>query len=224
MSCGCALGETSSWWQLTAGSSEVFVWRCQFTGANIATVDDALAIVHGAAQAPTNPLDVRGIAVKPSGGGFSVDIVWTIRMWMTNPDRTGLLYHWPTAKDVATAIAADPGVRGRFPQLAMSGYEWLELEGPADALDFWRAHSILWDRALGDGKIGAPTQAFADRDGAYVGAADEGQQLRRLPGSGKKDIGPPGTDQPASKTALWVALGAGVILAAWYFGQREQKR
>jgi len=179
--------------------------------------------VHGAAQAPTNPLNIRGICVNPSGSGQTVDIIFTIQSWMTNPDPTGLLYHWPTAKDIAAAIAADPGVIARFRGLSMNGYAWLQLTGPASAVDFWRAQPILWDRNLGDGKIGGPTQAFADRSGAYIGAADDGISLQGMPGSGKLPIGPGNEKSSSGTTALWVLGGIGAIGAIWYF-TREQRR
>ena len=219
MSCGCALGETSSWWQLSAGSEEIFVWRCQFSGASIATADDALAIVHGAAQAKHNQLDIRGITVAPSGSGLSVDIIFNTKQWLANPQA---IYAWPSAKEVAAAIAADPGVIARFPQFTMNGFAWLQLTGPASAIDFWRAQAIIWDRQLGDQSIGGPTQAFADRVGAYIGKADDGSSLQPLPGSGKVPIGPQPNGKSSTTTALWVLGGLGAIAAVWYFSSRSK--
>jgi hypothetical protein len=182
--------------------------------------DDALAIVAAVGRTPGSILDVRGIALRVSDAGVGqVDVVQTSRETATN---TNLLLLWPDETDVAESIVGDASVKGRFPGLVIRQPEWLELTGPADAVDFWRSAPIIWDRLLGSGKLGGPTQSFSDRDGVYIGQSDDGTALRSWAGGSRPGLGPSGGSQ-SSMTLLWVGAAALVAGAIYYVCKKEQR-
>jgi hypothetical protein len=217
------LGETSGWWQTYATASGVYLWRTQVQGCKLQSPDDALAIVAAVGRTPHNLLDVRGIALRVSDDGVGqIDVVQTARLFATN---TNVLSLWPNAHDVAVAVAADPSVAGRFPALVMTASEWLELVGPPDSVDFWRSAAVLWDRSLGAGDVGGPTQSYANRDGVYIGQADDGTRLRAW-GGGKKPLGPDEPGGAVSSTTVILLLGGAAAAAAlvWFLSRQQKFR
>jgi LPXTG-motif cell wall-anchored protein len=218
------IGETSAWWNTVAVPSSVYLWRVQVEGMAFQSPDDALAVVAAVGRAPNSLLDVRGIALRVSEAGIGqLDVVQTSRELATN---TNLLMLWPDARGVAEAVVGDPSVKGRFPQLVLRQPEWLELAGPADAIDFWRSAPVLWDRFLGSGRMGGPTAAFSNREGVYVGQADDGTMLRSWSSGGKPGLGPSQDDGSSTTTILlWVggaALAAGAIY--WFTRKNKEQR
>ena len=214
------LGDTSAWWRSYASPSGVYLWRAQVEGMVLVSPDDALAVVAAVGRVQNSLLDVRGIALRVSESGVGqVDVVQTSRDFATN---TNLLMLWPDADEVAQAVVADPSVKGRFPSLVLRQPEWLELTGPADAVDFWRSSPILWDRLLGSGKLGGPTQAFSNRDGIYIGQADDGTGLRSWSG-GKPGPAPNGGGGKSTTTILLWVGGAAIVAGALYLVTRRNK-
>ena len=215
-------GETSGWWRAAASPSGVYVWRGQIEGMVLQSPDDALAVVAAVGRTGNLILDLRGIALRVSEAGIGqVDVIGTSREIATN---TNLLMLWPDERDVAQSIVGDPAVKGRFPQLVIRQPEWLELIGPADAVDFWRSHPVVWDRSLGSGSLGGPTQAFSNRQGIYIGQADDGTGLKSWSGGTRPDLGPSnGGGGSVGTTLLWVG-GAAVAVGAIYWFTRKGKK
>jgi hypothetical protein len=208
------LGDTADWWRTYASPSEVYVWRVKVTGFGLASPDDPLALLRAASRSPNLLLDARGVCVSvDSEGSGTLDVVFTIREYALNAN---ILALWPDAEDVAAAVLADDSAQARFPKLGLAEPEWLQLTGPAASVDFWRSAPILWDRQLGPSWQGGPTQAFADRDGVYIGAADAGPGLTAWK-TGKPPVG----SHKKGNGQSWVPLAAvGVLLGVLWFSWR----
>ena len=149
-------------------------------------------------------LDVRGIAVQAEDDTATVDVVLS-----TNRARVYPPGFYDDAADIALKVAAEPALRERFPSLAVQGAELLQLTGPPDAVDFWRAHSVLWSTVLGQTGAGGPTTDFAEGRGIFLGVADDGPRLTpwstASPGLGPKR-------EKDNYAALWVMGG---LVLAW---------
>lgn len=168
-----ALGDTVDWGQWYAEPREVYVWRAPISGARIESPEDAQAVLRAVARASELKLDVRGIVwgtYRASGHAEEgVDVVMTAD--------TTIPYAVPqTASELGRAALADAGLRRRFPELQFysprfGGPRLLQLTAPADAVDFWLAHPIVYDDKIG------PMDAFAKLEGIYKGEADDGPRL-----------------------------------------------
>lgn len=201
-----AMGDTADWDLFYASPSEVYVWRAPIEGAGVSGPEDAQLVLRAIARAQINKLDVRGVVFGYyEDGSQGLDVVFTAD--------TILPYAIPqSAARLAEAALSDPALRARFPSLSFPGPRWLELTGPPDAIDFWRAHAIVWDDQVG------PTDAFAQLEGIYRGEADDGPRLAPW----KKE--PPvlnGKPIPGEKSA-WPTLalvGLGMAALVWIGAQ-----
>lgn len=222
MTCGCqgAIGDTSGWWRTYASPSDVYVWRVGVTGLVASAPDDALAVLRAASRSPNLLLDARGICLSVNAEGSGrVDVVFTIREYAMN---TNVLALWPNAAEVAAIVLADDATRARSPKLALSEPEWLQLTAPPASVDFWKAAPVLWDRMLGPNWQGGPTQAFANRDGVYIGVSDEGPGLKPWTTGKKPGLGP-GDKKNGGGGSSWVPLvGVGLLLGILLFTSRGQ--
>jgi hypothetical protein len=220
MGCLCGLGDTSDWWRLYASASEVYLWRAKLLGDAPREPTDALAMLAAVMRGAEAGLDARGVCVYATeGGGYTVDVVMTIRTFAVRTDITG----WDAA-DVAAAVAADGGVRAAMPNLKLESPEWLQLTGPPQSTDFWRAHEIVWDYALAPNG-GGPTQAFADIRGVYKSPADEGPNAQ--PWKPKvSPLGPPGGGETGkgNMAVVWAAGIGLAVLGVYLLASKEQRR
>lgn len=204
-----SFGDTTAWHGAVANTDEVYVWRAGLSGADITSADDLAAIVRAAGLAkgsletlgvsPNFGLDLRG-AVVADGSGH-IDIVGTSPSWK-------LFVGSPNASRLGDAILADPSVRQRYPSLAFSDPQWLQLTGPPGAVDFWRSRSVLWDHNLS-----GPTAAFTARQNLFVGTADDGTGLHLL-GGGAPGPGP----GPLPDPGVLPAAAGGAMPALWIIG------
>lgn len=198
-------GETGPWDLFYASPDEVYVWRAPIEGAVIETPDDAQLVLRAIAKAQINKLDAKAIAfvLRGQADQQAIDVLFTA-------DST-IPYTIPqSAKRLAEAAEADPALRQRFPGIAFPDAQWLELTGPPDAIDFWRAHEIVWDDSVG------PTDAFAKLKGIYKGQADDGPRVtawtKKPPDlNGGKNGGHPGT----SSALTYVGLALGTAAIVW---------
>jgi hypothetical protein len=213
----CGLGDTSAWWRAYATNTEVYVWRAKLQADHPSTPEDALTILAAVMKTHGAGLDARGVCVYATeGGGYGIDVVQTVRNFAIRTQLTG----W-SAEDVALGVMSDGPVRAAMPKIQIADPEWLQLTGPPQAVDFWRAHEILWDYALGGGG-GGPTQAFADVRGVYKSPSDDGSSAQAWK-PGKLSLGPSGTSQgDKSNIAVWVA-GIGLVALGVYLLTKEQR-
>lgn len=209
-----ALGDTVDWGQWYAEPREVYVWRSPVAGARIESPGDARAILRAVARASDLKLDVRGIVwgkYRASGHEEEgVDVVMTAD--------TTIPYAVPqTAGELGRAAAADPALRRRFPELVFhsarfGGPRLLQLTAPADAVDFWLAHPIVYDDKIG------PMDAFAKMAGIYKGEADDGPRLSPWK-SERPDLGGGGGKLARVAKDHWLLL-LGLGAAAAYAGAK----
>ena len=199
-----SLGDTRDWGVWYSVPDEVYLWRAHFTGATLA---DALAVVRAVGLGSDLNLDVRGIAVRPDGEAAEVDVVLSTGRHRAYPPGV-----YDNAADIALKVAGDAALRQRFPALKIDAAQLLQLVGPPAAVDFWRAHSILWSRALGQTGQGGPTSEFAEGRGIYLGAADDGPRLK--PWSiASPGLAPTDSKEKDSYTLLLVMGG---LVLAWF--------
>jgi len=221
MGCMCGLGDTSDWWRLIAKTSEVYLWRAKLTGDAPREPQDALAILAAVMRAADAGLDARGVCVYATeGGGYTIDVVMTIRSFNIRSTITG----W-SAEDIAQAVVSDGGVRAAMPGIKVEEPEWLELTGPPQSLDFWLAHAIVWDYALGPSG-GGPTQAFADVHGVYTSPSDEGPNAKPWKPT-PSPLGPNGSGGKNAKSNEAVVWAAGIglaVLGVYLLVSKEQRR
>jgi hypothetical protein len=221
MGCLCGLGDTSAWWRLYALDSDVYLWRAKIKSDPPKAPEDALVILAAAMRGANAGLDARGVCVYATeGGNYAVDVVMTVRSFAVRTEITG----W-SAESIAAAVVADGGVRAAMPNLKVDSAEWLQLTGPPQAIDFWRAHEVLWDYALGPSG-GAPTQAFADVRGVYKSPADEGPNAQPWKPS-DSPLGPPDGGQTDGKGNMMVVWAAGIglaVLGVYMLSRKEQRR
>jgi len=220
--CPCGLGDTSSWWRLYARETEVYLWRAKLSGDLPKAPEDALVLLAAVMRGAKSGLDARGVCFYATeGGGYALDVVMTIRAFGYRETFFG----WD-ADAVAQAVMADGSVRAAMPNLQIEEPEWLELEGPKQALDFWLSHTVVWDNALAPDAGGAPTQAFANVDGVYKAPADAGLNAPRWKPA-PSPLGPDGQGGENGKedqTVLWAAGIGLAVLALYWLTRKEQRR
>jgi len=209
-------GAVEPWDRLAAETDEVYLWRAHFDGITIKSVEDMQAIARAIGRSEGLGLDLRGIAVSTSAGGYDVDAVMTAKAPLVYP---------PFVFNDAAAIAA--GVKtelaSRFGSLVISGAKFDQITDDAPkhpALDFWLSHTVIWDLPTGllpAMDKGQPTAAFARFEGLYQGHAEDGINLKPWP---KDDpgMGPP-LKMASSTTLLWVAGGAFALFAIYRMNQ-----
>jgi len=196
-----AFGDTGGWARWYADPSEIYLWRAKVRGAALDDPRDAQLLLRAVARGQQLRLDVRGLVV-----GWGKDNVANVDVVMSAD--TLIPYVVPTtAEVVAERAAADEALRQRFPGLAFSEPQFLELTGPADAVDFWRSHQIIWDDKTG------PLDAFARLEGIYRGAADDGPRASRWTLPEPELDGKPATPGLGTATTFvgWAAVGAAVV-------------
>ncbi len=209
---GRPFGETSSWWGLVSTTDEVYLFRALLKGLPITTPIDALLFVRvvGERFNAFFPMDVRGVALgKVTGNDYVIDVV------MTSP-QSGVAPLTPSAVSVQAAILADSDINRIYPALQVVDPEILELTGPKDAVDHWRAQPVLWDHSLeGARGHGGPTDTFATpADYSIVkGKADDGK------GATPWKVDKPGFDptpgaqtSDSTATVFLVLLGIGIVV------------
>lgn len=194
-------GDTTDWKQFYAMPAEVYVWRALLLNADLEDPGDAQLVLRAVAKAAADlRLDVRGIVVKPGGG---VDVILTAD--------TVIPYVLPPtdAADVRVGVMADPQVRTRFPQVDVQGERFLQLTGPPASVDFWRAHTTVWDDQVG------PLDAFARLEGIYRGAmADDGAALQPWTVEQPPLKKPPTTNTTTSWASTGMVIFASALLLA----------
>lgn len=214
-----AFGTTESWLGVVATTNEVYVLRLAVVGAELKAPTDALLFVRAAGRAVASKmeLDVRGVAVKPSDTGTTVDVV------LTSP-KGGVSIVVPSDAALAEAVAADPELRGRFPKLLVKAV-LLQLTGPLAAVDHWRSQPILWDQHLGSGGHGGPTDTFAEPAEFSIvkGSADDGKLAtpwrQTVPPLGKKAGGGAGLS-----VGGWVLLALGALVIGYSLKGQGDRR
>lgn len=163
------------WERRAVEVDEVYIWRAIFQHAPIHSRQDLQDIVRAVAQNQDWDLNyIKGIAVQPlntAGDGWQVDVVFAAK----NPD----LCSMPTcirigseAQELGDKVEA--ALRERFPNLSIvaATYQITDAEPKHPALDFWLAHSTIWDKNLG------PMDAFGRFEGLYRGSAEDGRMLQ----------------------------------------------
>ncbi len=199
-----ALGDTAVWQRWYASPAEVYLWRADVQGAQIRNPEDARLILRAVAKSHGLGMDVRGIAVGwRQDGKPQVDVVLTADSLISSPHMLGM-----APQDVARAAEADATLRQRYPGLQFSSPHLLQLTGPADAVDFWRQHDIVWDDK------GGPMSPFAKLEGIYRGSADDGARAEpwtTQPPKLNGDNGP----RPPSKTLHFLAWAVAGAAIAW---------
>jgi hypothetical protein len=124
------------------------------------------------------------------------------------------------AKSVQTALSQ------RFPGFRISGarLEQINADSPKHhALDFWLAHSTIWDipfTAFPFLEEGKPTAAFGRFEGLYRGTIDQGISLKPWPKDDPGKLEPKGNGD-GDDTILWVAGGA-IVFWLVYRAQEEK--
>ena len=159
-----SLGDTRGWDRWYAQPTEVYVWRADVGNANIQTPEDARLFLRAVAKAQKLSLDARAITVLQAADDPTrsrIDVVLTADSFIP--------YAVPsTAKVVAERARVDGPLTARFPNVQFLGQSFLQLVAPPDAIDFWKAHPVIWDDQTG------PLQAFAELKGIYKGRIDDG--------------------------------------------------
>lgn len=212
------LGETSNWLGLVASPSEVYLVRLAVKGARLDTPDDAkkFARAVGSLMSDKLDLDVRGVAVWGSASDRHVDVILT-----SDDSRVSLIT--PSNDGIKSAVEADPTLRAGSPTFSVTSAELLQLTGPPDAIDHWRSQPILWDRHLGPGSSGGPTDTFATpaEYSIVLGKADDGKR------SSPWRAADPGLGPDAKKNAAsawpWVLGILAAVAVSYHFGKEKRR-
>lgn len=213
-----ALSGTGPWDRNTAETDEVYVWRARFNGAPIRSIEDVQAIARAVGSTHNLGFDLRGVTIAPQNGDYQVDAVYTSK-WPR------FFAFDPTIDDAGSiGNKVRAALLGRYPNLVVSGPGFFQIDDSTPkhpALDFWRAHPVLWEMPFFG--AGFPTDAFARFEGLYRGTYDQGIQLQPWPRE-EPGLKPNGTAKAAlgDTTILWLVGGAA---AAWlvYSTMKEQQ-
>lgn len=207
-----AIGATEPWGfaQLGATGGNVYIWQAD-VNAQITRADDVMDLVRAVGESylnafqhlPNTPgLDILGVALEPIPGGTRVAVV------MTPPGIALIHPAIQDAEDIADDVSADKVLQLRFPGAVFTTPQWLELTGPEDKIAFWLEQPVLWK-----GIDGAPTAAWAARQGAFVGAVDG--DLAPLDAD-LPPLGPaPSSDSSLLALGLAVAMTLGLAYMIW---------
>jgi hypothetical protein len=187
-------------------------------GAAITTIADAQTVLRAVAKAQSLSLDARAIVIgQADPAGATLDVVFTAD--------SVIPYAVPdTATVVANRAASDSALSQRFPGVAFVDPQFLQLTAPPDAIDFWKAHDIVYDDKVG------PTSSFANQEGVYLGKADDGPRAAAW----TPDPTPPLNDKKNGKSGpllsdstinflAWALAGSALAwLGGHLFFSREQ--
>ncbi len=213
----------SSYWRLWQSYEDVYVLRLAVSGVPaIGSSSAALLWAKAVGQLQRQKeLNVSGVCVEDRGGGY-----WTVEVVLTSATSGTVSYHgfgpvgWSYNEETLGARIADhPAIAAEWPEAKVAPVQWLELDGPPNAVSFWRAAPVLWAHYLSSpGGFGGPSAAYGRGEGAWRGTAAS-RQLQLQPKAvvpvGKKPnggIGPPSASTVvaagAAAAILWLALGS----------------
>jgi len=204
-----SLGDTVAWGEgvlprVYVTPHEVYLWRASLSGVDFQEPKDAAYFIQAIGKKIAG-FDIRGICVV-RGASPQVDVIFTARDYLVDV--------WDNAANVTGFISQDMDLRGRYPGVAVTGAQMLQLTGPPASIDFWLSAPIVWSNSNG------PQKTFSDLGGIYEGKADDGLNLKVW--SKPVVFGPssgPGKEQSGSSdhSGLWVLGG---VLAAAFLGKK----
>ncbi len=205
-----SLGDTVAWGEgvlprVYVTPHEVYLWRASLSGVDFQEPKDAAYFIQAIGKKIAG-FDIRGICIV-RGVSPQVDVVFTARDYLVDV--------WDNAADVNGFVSQDMDLRGRYPGVAISSSQMLQLTGPPASVDFWLSAPIVWSSSNG------PQKAFSDLDGIYEGIADDGLNLKIW--SKPVNLGPSSSGEQkkqgsgTSYSGLWVLGG---VIAAAFLGKK----
>jgi len=182
---------------------EIYVWRARLVNARLENADDASLFVRVVGRDQNIGMNVVGLCAYDTPTGHMVEVMLTSEIPL--PGGHG---QWTSAEDMADKVMSDEAVRYRFPGVGVFNAEWMTLDGPSAAVDFWKAAPVLWDYGLG------PKATYAERKGMYSGKAEDAPTITLL---GKPQPLKPGDkvddekkDQGSASIATAVVIGTAI--------------
>jgi hypothetical protein len=218
-----AFGTTDTWKRCTAGPSEVFLFRTVAKGITLKSPRDALLFARAVGIYNDFLMNVRAIVVNPIGPDeYGIEVVMMALNVYIAPNFCVIVQ---SASDLAKKIVTDPAILARFPGVRLDNNHLVQITGPGPALDFWRAHWVLWDKALGDKPVfgtptGAGTKAYEDANGVYLGMAELAPNLRKWT-AGEVPIDDRAGGGATTTNLLWIG---GAVLVVWLGAKALQRR